>query len=164
MSFDLMEYAKRHRLRTRNLHDGRPLHPLRVPPSGRGRSEGYIGKEDRMDVIIGHRGYVCDEGELGRIGWYLFAGSAKGINRWLPKLEALGAVVEQEGDSEAAGHASVEQIDGILEVLKPYRRQPENAGSIRPGTRMGARIDASAHGGTQIPPDSENTAQTASMA
>lgn len=144
MSFDLMDYARRHRLRTRNLHDGRPLHPLRVPPSGRGRSEGYVGKEDRMDVIIAEHGYVCHEGN-GRLGWYLFAGSAKGINRWLPKLEALGAVVDQEGDQEAGGHASVEQIDAILEVLKPYR-----LGNLhRVGRRVGARIDANGERGAQ---------------
>lgn len=62
MSLDLMDYAKRHRLRTRNLHDGRPLHPLRVPPRGRGKSDGHIGKEDRMDVIIARHGYITDEG------------------------------------------------------------------------------------------------------
>jgi hypothetical protein len=160
MSFDLMDYARRHRLRTRNLHDGRLLHPLRVPPSGRGRSEGHVGKEDRMDVIIAEHGYVCDEGDPGRIGWYLFAGSAKGINRWLPKLEALGAVVEQEGDCECAGHAPIEQIDAILEVLKPYR-----LGNLhRVGRRVGARIDANGQGNTQIPPDSEDATEAASVA
>jgi len=141
MTFDLMTYADRHRYRTRNLHDGRPLHPLRVPVRHRGRSSGYAGDDDRMDAIICRHGYVCIESNR-RIGWYLFAGSAKGINRWLPKLEALGAVVEQEGDQEAAGHASVEQIDAILEVLKPYR-----LGNLhRVGMRVGPRIDATAPG------------------
>jgi len=121
MSFDLLAHARQHRYRVRNLHDGRPLHPLRVPVAGRGRALGYVGGEDRMDAIICRRGYVCSDGD-GQVGWYLFARCAKGINRWLPKLIATGATARQLGDGEVSGVAPAEQIGRILAVLRPYRR------------------------------------------
>jgi hypothetical protein len=145
VAFDLIEFARKHRYRVRNLHDGRPLHPLRVPVTGRDRVAGYVGDADRMDAIIGRYGYVCDDGD-GRIGWYVYAGSAKGIKRWLPKLVAAGAVVRQEGTTEVAEDAPTERIDAVLRVLRPYRKQLGNAGSIRPGSRTGARIAANARG------------------
>ncbi len=154
MTFDLMTYADEHRCRTRNLHDGRPLHPLRVPVRRRGRSPGYVGDEDRMDAIICRHGYACTEGN-GRIGWYLFAGSAKGIKRWLPKLIAAGVVVEQEGDREAAGDAPVGSIDEILKVLQPYQRAKMLArqGALAP------RSDATTPGGVSVPSRRKNAVQ-----
>jgi hypothetical protein len=121
MSLDLLAYAAQKRYRVRNLHDGRPLHPLRVPVTKRGRSAGYVGDEDRMDAIICRRGYVCSDGD-GQVGWYLFARCAKGINRWLPQLVATGGTARQLGDCEVSGVAPAEQIDQILAVLRPYRR------------------------------------------
>ncbi len=121
MSLDLIAYARQHQYRVRNLHDGRPLHPLRVPVTARGRSLGHIRNEDRMDAIICRRGYVCSDGD-GQIGWYVFARCAKGVKRWLPKLVAAGATDGQLGDCEAAGFAPAERIDEILGVLQPYRR------------------------------------------
>lgn len=121
MSFDIREYARKHRYRVRNLHDGRPLLPLRVPVNGRGRAAGYKARKDRMDAIICARGYVsCDADD--KLAWYLLAKSAKGVNRWLPKLTRLGAVVQQAGDHEVAGVAPIDEIESVLSVLKPYRR------------------------------------------
>ena len=154
--FDLMVYAETHRYRLRNLHDGRPLHPLRVPIGHRNRSTGYVSSGDRMDAIICRRGFVSDDGH-GRIAWYLFAGSAKGINRWLTELTACGASGAQLGDTEAAGDAPVDQIDAILDVLKPYRkaeRGDRSTKNLLVRGRTAARLDANAPGGLRIPPDS----------
>lgn len=58
--FDLVTYARRHRYRMRNLHDGGP-----VPPARRMKSQGettptaqvgYVGKDDRSDPIVGYGG------------------------------------------------------------------------------------------------------------
>ena len=150
MSFDLVVYADAHRYRTRNLHDGRrPLHPLRVPVRHRGRSNGYTSDEDRMDAIICCHGYVCDEGK-GRIGWYAFSKNGYGINRWMPRLVAAGAVARQAGDREAAGDAPGASIDQILKVLRPYQRAKMLArqGALAP------RSDATTSVGVSVPPRS----------
>ncbi len=126
--FDLMTYAERHRYRLGNLNDGRPLHPLRVPVTNRGKATGYRAPGDRMDAIICHNGYVVDDGD-GRIGWYIAAETAKDINLWLRKLVALGAVVGQRGDSEAAGDAPAERIGDVLRVLQPFKQRPPNPGN-----------------------------------
>ena len=49
--FDLTDYARQHRLRTRNLHDGHPVPPARLMPKQRiGERTGYIGESDRLDA------------------------------------------------------------------------------------------------------------------
>ena len=147
--FDLIEYANRHRYRVRNLHDGRPLHPLRVPVGGRGKSDGYVGL-DRMDVIIGQHGYVCDEGG-GRIGWYVFAKSRQGLNQWTPKLKAAGAEIKQDCDWEMAGDAPVESVDAVLAVIKPFKRASRPYMKARmPALQasLSARIDANTSEGS----------------
>ncbi len=63
----LVEYARQHRYRLRNLHDGEP-----VPPAPKQKSDdngvGHVGASDRWDAIVGYDGYVADEGEPGRLG------------------------------------------------------------------------------------------------
>jgi hypothetical protein len=154
--FDLIKYAEQHRYRVRNLHDGRPLHPLRVPVTGRGRSAGYVGDEDRLDAIIGRHGYVIDEGN-GRIGWCLLTKAGWTKSMKLRRLEALGATVTQEGDTEAAGYASVDLIGPILEVLRPYRR------ARRPPVEqaVGTILHAGTAAGISAPPFPKNAAPTA---
>lgn len=119
--FDLTSHAEKRRYRLRNLHDGRLLHPLRVPVTARGRSEGHVGKDDRMDAIIGRCGYVCDEGG-GRVGWYVFSKTNHGVNAWLPNLRAAGADIKQVADGEAAGDAPAEAIGAILAIVRPFRK------------------------------------------
>ena len=64
MSFDLMAFAKQRRYRVRNLHDGHAVPPARPPKHGkRGPVQGYLGADDRMDAILGKRGYVAMDGE-----------------------------------------------------------------------------------------------------
>jgi hypothetical protein len=127
MNFDLVAYAKEHRYRVRNVHDGYPVPPMLPPKRGRrGHRRGYWSKEDREDAIICRHGYVTDDRE-GRIGWLLFAPTTRGMRARLRTLAALGVDVVQEGDTEAAGQASVEQIGDVLRVLVPCRkakRQP----------------------------------------
>jgi hypothetical protein len=127
MSFDLVGYAKTHRCRVRNLHDGYPVPPMLPPKHGRrGHRRGYWSKEDREDAIVCRHGYATDDGD-GQLGWFLFAPTTRGMPAKLRKLAALGADVVQEGDIEAADGAAVEQIGDVLRVLVPYRkakRQP----------------------------------------
>jgi hypothetical protein len=143
--FDLTAYATEKRLRMRNLHDGRPLHPLRVPVGGRGRSAGYIGEADRMDAIIGRHGYIVDQGG-GRLGWYLFAKSWHGLNRWLPEIQAAGATVRQEGDTEVAGNSPESALDTIIRAIQPFKVNSENAGSLRLALRTDAQDRRGASG------------------
>ncbi len=55
MSLDLREYARRHRYRVRNLHDGHPAPPARAPKRGQRGQQAFVG--ERMDAIIGCFGY-----------------------------------------------------------------------------------------------------------
>jgi len=59
--FDLMAYAKKNRLRTRNLHDGYPVPPVRLKEKV-GTQAGYWG-DDRYDVIVGKNGYIARDGD-----------------------------------------------------------------------------------------------------
>ncbi len=115
------------RYRVRSLHDGHPVPPARPTYHGRrGRLAGYLGADDRKDAIVCRNGCVTDDGN-GRIGWFLFAPTTRSMRAKLRKLTALGVDLVQEGDTEAAGGASVEQIGDVLRVLVPYRkakRQP----------------------------------------
>ena len=138
---NLIEYAAEHRYRVRNLHDGRPLHPLRVPVGGRGKSDGYTGEQDRMDAIIGRFGYVCVDGD--QLGWYLHRTNGKAAT--LRELTAAGAAVRQDGDGEAAGDAPVSAIDPLISAIRPYRvSERADCHGIRPGCRRatGPRTDA----------------------
>jgi hypothetical protein len=121
MSFDLLAYAADHRYRVRNLHDGRRVPPAAPPKHGqRGRLTGYCGQHDRDDAIIGKYGYVTDDGD-GRIGWCLLVHAGWSKTAKLRRLAALGATIKQEGDTEAAGDAPVEEIRAVLRVIKAYR-------------------------------------------
>ncbi|MEW6249953.1 MAG: hypothetical protein AB1716_04845, partial [Planctomycetota bacterium] len=57
MSLDIRAYAREHRLRLRNLHDGRPVPPFR--PAKANSRAGYTGIADRWDAFIGRRGYIA---------------------------------------------------------------------------------------------------------
>ncbi len=161
MNFDLIEYAREHRLRVRNLHDGRPLHPLRVPVSGRGRSEGYMSDSDRMNAIIGRHGYVVIED--GKLGWYVFCKTRYGLNKWLPRIEAADGIVKQECDGEMAGDVPVEAIAAVLRVIRPFKKQPPNPGLAGGGARVARRIDANRSGRPKVPPESRKASETTSI-
>ncbi|UCE61970.1 MAG: hypothetical protein JSU63_09620, partial [Phycisphaerales bacterium] len=49
---DLIAYAKKHRYRIRNLHDGGPVPPAMPQKSSKDKL-GYVGESDRWDAIVG---------------------------------------------------------------------------------------------------------------
>jgi hypothetical protein len=57
--FDPLDYARQHRYRVRNLHDGGPVLPARR--KSKPARTGYAGVEDRADAIVAHRGYLTAE-------------------------------------------------------------------------------------------------------
>jgi hypothetical protein len=121
--FDLLGYARKQRLRVRNLNDGLP-----VPPARRRRVPGhrpaYVGADDRDMAIISRLGYVHAEGDV--LGWALLCKSGKGLGIRLGRLEKIpGVTPKQVGDTEAAGTAPIEAIAAVLDVLEPYRVRPE---------------------------------------
>jgi hypothetical protein len=107
-----------------------------------------------MDAIIGQYGYVTDEGG-GRIGWYVFSKTNFGVNSWLPRLSAAGADIKQVGDGEAAGDAPAEAIKDVLRIIRPFKLNSPNAGSIGQARRTAARSDATASGGVSVPLETE---------
>ena len=139
MNFDLIGYARAHRYRVRNLHDGHPVPPTRAPRR-RGRPRGYWGKADRMDAIIGQYGYVTYEGNE-RIGWCLLLGAGWTKTTKLRELVRAGAVVTQEGDSEAAGDAPLASLPKVLKVIRSYRRRKPGIGQA-----VGPRIAVTSAG------------------
>ncbi len=130
-TFELAAYAKKYRYRLRNLHDGGPVPPAK-PARGAGGPTGYIGATERMDAIVGSKGYVTMDGN--ELSVCLFHKNALGINRAVPRLEAIGARIDQIGDTELGATFSVEHIDEVLQLIKASRLRPPNQGSFRPGT------------------------------
>lgn len=64
--FDPHSYAREHRYRLRNLHDGRPIPPARrmkAKDEVAAAQSGYVRKEDRHDAIVGFELYLSDEGD-----------------------------------------------------------------------------------------------------
>ncbi len=120
---DLVEYARKHRCRLRNLHDAGP-----VPPARRRKSDtaklGYVGASDRWDAIVGYDGYIADEGEPGQLGIYLQYRSAMGVKRAHSRIQALGGAVKQVGDTEIAGSVPVDSIEEALRLIKVSRLRP----------------------------------------
>ena len=120
---DLLAYARKHRYRVRNLHDGGPVPPaIWKPPKGFRPT--YVGEYDRMDAVVGRDGYIVDEGEPGRLGIALFYKSGKGVNRARARLAGIGGTVTQEGDTEVAGTIPVESIDAGRELIRVSRLRP----------------------------------------
>ena len=154
MSFDLLAYAAAHRYRVRNLHDGRPVPPVRIPGRGRrGASAGYTADDDREDAIVCRYGYVTYDGG-GQLGWCLLSETVRAKSFRLRRLVDLGATMVQEGDTEAAGSVSVEHIAEVLGVLEPYRIADQSAHPAR-FTRAadptpGAGSDAPGRSSTQV--------------
>lgn len=140
MSFDLRAYAAEHRLRVRNLHDGAP-----VPPARR-RSDhtpvAYRGGGDRAEVIICRDGYV-DYGGHGhdRVEFCVLCRSSRVLRARLRLLVEVGAVITQEGDTEAAGHAPLSQMDEVLAALHPYRRREAPAGARVPSLQAAQAVE-----------------------
>lgn len=138
-AFKLVTYARRHRYRLRNLHDGGPVPPARHvrstgdPPAGR---TGFVGQDDRQDAIIGYDGYIADEGEPGQLGIYLQYRCARGGKRAHAKIRAMGGMVTQVGDTEIAGSIPVDRIDEGLRLIRvskvPLRNPKGNVSAIRP--------------------------------
>lgn len=124
---NLVEYARKHRFRVRNLHDGGPVPPARYrKPKGElpaGRT-GFVGQDDRHDAIVGYDGYIADEGEPGQLGICLFYRSARGVKRVHARIQAMGGLVTQVGDVEIAGSVPVESIEEALKLIKVSRLHP----------------------------------------
>ena len=128
---DLVAYAREHRYRLRNLHDGYPVPPARrIKPKGEtpAAQAGYIGEEDRMDAIVGFLGYVADEGEPGMLGIYLHHKNGIGVNRSSARIKAMGGRVDQVGDTEIAGSVPAEAIEEALKLIKVSKLKPGRPG------------------------------------
>ncbi len=133
--FDLIEFAREHRYRTRNLHDGQPVPPARrIKPKGEtpAAQAGYIGDEDRIDAIVGFQGYVADEGEPGMLGIYLHHKNGIGVKRSSARIKAMGGRVDQVGDTEVAGAIPVEQLEGALALIRVSRLPTGNRNAKPP--------------------------------
>jgi len=147
-AFDLVAYARKHRYRLRNLHDGGPVPPaIWKPPKG--YRPAYVGDDDRMDAIVGRNGYLADEGEPGRLCICLFFKSGRGVNKGRDKIQTMGGTVTQEGDTEIAGTVPVESIEEALKLIKVSKLmpgRPEIAKESLYGVVTRARIDATGQG------------------
>jgi hypothetical protein len=99
-----------------------------------------------MDVIIARYGYVCDEGR-NRLRWILLCEARRSLTKRLAALRRVSGVVIQEfGDTEAAGVCPPDAIGAVLKVLEPYRRRPAASGRSADAMRA-LRRRSSADGG-----------------
>ena len=110
----LIDYARKHRLRTRNLHDGHPVSPARLTPHERTSDRtGYIGVDDRLDVIVGYCGALTDEDRQG-LGVYLHYKTSKGVGIGIRKILEVGGTIHQVGDFEVTGYIPWDCIEDAL--------------------------------------------------
>ena len=129
--FDLLAYARAHRCRVRNLHDGAACPPARwMKPKGTTPTAqvGHVGQDDRFDAIVGYDGYVCDQGAPGWLGIYLSYGSSRGVNRGAERIKGMGGRVDQVGDTEVAGVVPVETIESALKLIRVSKLSPGRPG------------------------------------
>ena len=141
--FDLMECARKHRYRLRNLHDGHPVPPARLMPKQRiGERMGYIGESDRLDAIVGYCGALTDEGRQG-LGVYLHYKTSKGVRIGIKKILEVGGTIHQVGDFEVTGYIPWDRIKDALKLIRVSKlamRNPNPTFGARLGTRTRARI------------------------
>ena len=132
VAFDLVSYAKCHRYRIRNLHDGNPVPPA-IHKGPIDKTRGFWGENDRWDAIVGHKGYVAMDG--ADLTVCVFYKSAMGVNRSLARLQAIGASVDQVGDAEVDATVSPSRIEDVLKLIKvskvPLRNPAGNPKSLR---------------------------------
>lgn len=122
---DLLAYARQHRLRTRNLHDGHPVPPGRGPKQGERGSQAF--REERMNAIVGRFGYVTSEGN--RLGWYV--GELRQPGKRIRIIQAAGGIVTQLGDREAAGHAPFAALEKLVSAIGAYRTVSDETRTAR---------------------------------
>jgi len=134
-TFDLREYAQRHRLRLRNLHDGGPVPPAKKVSKGR---QVFTGDDDRWDAIVGRRGYVAMDGD--RLSVYAHYPSVRAKTCGMRTLVEAGVVVQQDGDTEIGGWAPVERIEDVLAAIRVIRirRSTHGFSASPPGRAVGA--------------------------
>lgn len=137
LTFDVRTYAPEHRLRVRNLHDGYAAPPVRRACKARRQSAGYVCDTDRADAIVCRYGCVDRDGwGPDRIGWYLCCRSRFGLTKLCRRLADTGAVVVQDGDTEAAGWAPLAALGAVLAVLRPYVRRGIPALALATGANL----------------------------
>jgi len=117
MAVTIESYAAQHRLRLRNLHDGKPVPPCPIKKARKVLSEAYRRPEDSCLAIVGNRGYVFAQD--GRLEWYLSVGMAGEHRRSLEsQIQEAGGTVRQRGDLESAGTSPESAIAAICRAIK----------------------------------------------
>ena len=129
--FDLAAYARKHRYRLRNLHDGGPVPPARRP-AGHDGSVGYVGARDRWDVIVGYDGYVAMDGN--GLSVFVSYRSGRGVKRAVGLLLAIGGQIEQIGDTEVGATVPVDCIEDVLKLIRVSKLRSGDATRFRPHT------------------------------
>ncbi len=128
IGINLTEYARKHRLRTRNLHDGHPAPPARLMPKRRASDRtGYIGVDDRLDAIVGYCGALTDEGRQG-LGIYLHYKTSKGVKIGIKKILEVGGTIHQVGDFEMMGYIPWDRIEDALKLIRASKLKPGRPG------------------------------------
>jgi len=112
--------ANKQKLRTRNMHDGGPVPPIRL--KGKKTSRGYSAKEERYEVIICKHGFI-DNYDKDHYGWFIGGCSTRRFNLCLEAIEKAGGILLQRGDSEAGGKVKKSDIQEILKILVPWKRR-----------------------------------------
>ena len=126
---ELMAIVRDKRYRTRNLHDGYPVPPPRRPRAGRVSRPAYVGESDRYDAIVGYDGYITAEDR--ELGFYLAYKSGRGVNRAIPRIEAMDGTVKQVGDFEVAGTVPADQLEAALKLIRVSRLAPGCAENLK---------------------------------
>ena len=114
----IIDLARRHRWRTRNLHDGHPVPPAKRPPRGKRGADAFGGSEDRFDAIVGRYGYIVLEG--AGLGWFLVAATRPPHGK-IDTIRRAGGKVDQLGDREAAGTAPMSALVALARAIGVYR-------------------------------------------
>lgn len=113
--------ATKKKLRTRNIHDGASVPPMRSSKKTR-KSRGYSAKGDRYEVIICKNGFI-DDFDKNHYGWFVGGVSTRKFNTCLQAINKLNGVIFQCGDHEASGKIHKSDIDGLLKIMAPWKKR-----------------------------------------
>lgn len=128
----VISLARKKKFRTRNIHDGRSVPPMRASKSKK-MSKGYTSTEDRCDVIICKHGFI-DDCDRNYYGCFLGGISTRRLNLCLAELEKLDGSVLQHGDSEAYIKIHKKYIELACKVMCPWKkRKPKDKQNEKTG-------------------------------
>lgn len=137
---DLIRWAKEHRFRVRNLHDGLPCPPCLKRDAQKAtcasRRATYSPRSDASLAIVGKHGWIAESGP--NLSFYCGEfKSRRAANNRRKQAEAIpGLTIDQLGDWEFAGTAPRLALWSVLDLIRATRRRAVTDAMRERGRRL----------------------------